>query len=200
MKTSHKVTVTCSHCGRQFLRYLSQTINSKTGLPWTNPECPDCKIIPPEVRFWKMVDKTSSPNGCWLWTGGVNNDGYPHFPYQKIGEWRGNRISWTLTHGRIPTNICVLHKCPRTHNRLCVNPDHLYLGTQSDNNRDAVAQGTYNRPTGESHYYSQLTEDAVREIRREYRRFNVKNLADKFKVSIATIRDVAKRRSWRHIS
>lgn len=203
MKTPHTVIITCSYCGKQFPRYLSQTISRKTGLPWANPECPDCKVIPPEVRFWSKVDKTSSPNGCWLWTAGVNADGYPNFPYPKIGEWRGNRISWTLIHGRIPDNIYVLHKCPGTHNRLCVNPDHLYLGTQSDNMKDAVEQGTLNRPTGEDHYHSLLTEEAVCEIRSRYaelaKHHNVKELSTKYAVSLATIRDVAKRRSWKHI-
>lgn len=197
------VKVACSYCGKTFDRFLSHTINPKTGQPRKKAKCPDCKCVDPKVLFWKKVDKTSSTNGCWLWTGATNPEGYGQFVNRAVKDIRAHRIAWTFLKGPIPEGMHALHKCPNGHNRLCVNPDHIYLGTQSENNRDAVEQGTYNRPSGENHYYSQLTEEAVRDIRTRYselaKHHNVKKLTEIYGVSVATIRDVASRRSWKHV-
>jgi len=198
-KSSHLIDVVCTYCGTTFKRYLSATINPKTGKPRKIIKCLGCRKTKPEVRFWRMVDKTTSPSGCWLWTGGLNADGYPNFPWPEINEWRGNRVSWFLAHGKIPVRIYVLHKCPGTHNRLCVNPKHLYLGNQSDNMNDAIAQGTYVHHKGENHYAALVNEAAVLDIRANYHYGTGKLLAAKYGISVATVRDIAKRRSWKHV-
>lgn len=88
-------------------------------------------------RFWEKVHKTES---CWLWTASVK-DG---FPYGQIGHpgtrtpRRAHRVSWELHNGPIPAGLFVLHKCD---NPRCVRPDHLFLGTQSDNLKDAYSKG-----------------------------------------------------------
>lgn len=193
------ISVTCTYCGTLFQRYASATRNKK-GEVRKIFKCPNCRKVKPDIRFWLKVDKTSSANGCWIWNGCINDDGYGCFPLPS-GEQIAHRVAWILSGNTIPKGKYVLHKCPGKHNRACVNPSHLYIGDQSDNMRDSVSQGThlFSKRVGAKHYHALLTDEAVREIRREYRRFNVKPLAEKFKVSIAAIRDVAKRRSWKHV-
>jgi hypothetical protein len=85
-------------------------------------------------RFWKKVN-INDIDRCWEWLGCISL-GYGHFSLNKkmIGA---HRVSWILIHGDIPEGFDVLHKCD---NKSCVNPNHLYLGTQADNNRDTVSR------------------------------------------------------------
>lgn len=93
---------------------------------------------PEAERFWEKVKKTPS---CWLWTG-AHKDG--RWPYGVLGGGASrvpklaHRVSWELHHGPIPDGMNVLHKCD---NPPCVRPDHLFLGTLSDNTQDMVAKG-----------------------------------------------------------
>jgi len=90
-----------------------------------------------EDRFWSKVRKTSN---CWLWLG-AKRDGYGMFWLEgKLVS--AHRIVWQLAFGSIPERMQVLHHCDT---RLCVNPTHLFLGTQADNLRDAVEKGHLNR-------------------------------------------------------
>jgi hypothetical protein len=97
-------------------------------------------------RFWPKVQKTDT---CWLWTGtnnGSSNDPSRKWPYGQLrdkvdGKWvrkQSHRISWELHNGPIPKGLWVLHRCDTT---LCVNPDHLFLGTPKANTSDMVSKG-----------------------------------------------------------
>lgn len=77
------------------------------------------------------------PNGCIEWTGGLNNCGYGQTSiYAK--HVLAHRLAFELANGPIPAGVYVLHTCD---NRVCVNPDHLWLGSQLDNVRDAITKG-----------------------------------------------------------
>ncbi len=80
---------------------------------------------PVATRFWLKVDKTPT---CWLWTAAKDSDGYG-----KFDRTRAHRASWTMANGPIPEGLYVCHRCD---NPTCVRPDHLFLGTNTDNMRD----------------------------------------------------------------
>ena len=92
------------------------------------------------ARFWRKVAKHSS--GCWLWYGARNGNGYGVCGAGGL-KWLAHRVAWELSCGPIPEGgdyhgTCVLHRCDVP---LCVNPDHLFLGTQADNMRDKAEKG-----------------------------------------------------------
>ena len=99
-------------------------------------------MIPMETRFWSHVNKTRS---CWLWTGNKRPNGYGRigFPGRGGGAISVHRYSFLLHNGQIPKGMCVLHKCDV---RLCVNPFHLFLGSEKDNVMDRERKGRGNPP------------------------------------------------------
>jgi len=93
---------------------------------------------PIEQRFWEKVNKETA-NGCWEWSSAVRGNGYGAFFTHLLNEGRkchgAHRYSWMMVNGPIPEGLWVLHKCD---NRICVNPDHLFLGDRTDNMRDCA--------------------------------------------------------------
>lgn len=147
----------------------------------------DLKTFEPrEQRFWKYVHKT---DGCWIWTGFRDEDGYGRFDSSIA-----HRVSWELRNGAIPSGMSVCHRCD---NPNCVNPEHLFLGTPLDNSRDMVAKGRSAR--GTKQHSSKLTPQIVIEIRRLYAPgiFGKKDVATKLGVTLSSVHDVLRGRSWR---
>lgn len=94
----------------------------------------------PIARFWSRVDKTGS-GGCWIWHGKERTKPGPAGYGRLTVDGKtivAHRYSWKLTGRDIPDGMNVLHRCDVP---LCVNPEHLFLGTQLDNIRDSVAKG-----------------------------------------------------------
>lgn len=85
-------------------------------------------------RFWAKV--AVGGTDCWLWTGCIDAFGYGRM--NALGEDRAHRVAYRLFVTDIPKGLHVLHKCDV---RKCVNPTHLFLGTQADNNRDMFSKG-----------------------------------------------------------
>jgi hypothetical protein len=111
-----------------------------------------------EERFNRMW-MPEPYSGCWLWTGACMPWGY------GVGSIRAkniyaHRLSWLLHRGKIPNRMSVLHRCDTP---ACVNPDHLFLGTNADNRKDSVAKSRH--AYGERCGQSKLTDEQIREIR-----------------------------------
>ena len=87
-----------------------------------------------EERFWSKVDKSGD---CWIWTAYKRPDGYGQFGFEGT-QHKAHRVSWVLANGTIPEGLHVLHRCDV---RECVNPEHLFLGTNTDNMRDMIEKG-----------------------------------------------------------
>jgi len=93
------------------------------------------KIKPAIERFEEKVEVI--PDGCHVWMASLNSTGYGNFRFDgKMAL--AHRVSYMLYVNQIPNNLHVLHKCD---NPCCVNPDHLFLGTQADNNNDCINKG-----------------------------------------------------------
>lgn len=149
-------------------------------------------------RFWAKVDKAPGhgPRGeCWVWTAATKTKGYGKFGIGSITAL-SHRVCWELCRGPIPEGLFVLHRCD---NPPCCNPEHLFLGTLADNNRDRDSKGRTNRPIGESNSQAKLTSRDVLAIRALCPSVPRKVLAADFGVSRSVIRDVINKRAWAHI-
>lgn len=167
------------------------------------------QAVPLADRFWSKVQKGE---GCWLWTGTTSCrygslwvDGRLH---------KAHIVSWELATGETkPPGGVIMHTCDAP---ACVRPDHLRLGTQRENLRDAVAKGrwaggrsvglangAYTHPErvrqGEAHHAAKLSEEDVRTIRGLHGQVTHRALAQRFGVSQSLIQQIVYRQAWRHV-
>lgn len=132
-------------------------------------------------------------NLCWFWMGALDKDGYGIFTL-KGKKTPAHVAAYTLSLGDLKESNYVLHKCNKT---SCVNPNHLYQGTQKDNVQDQIKAGTFVQ--GSKNGQALLTEDDVKHIREVSSYYNYEYLANAYKVSYHTIWDIIKKRSWKHV-
>lgn len=143
-------------------------------------------------RFFKYVKKTDT---CWEWVGSKCKNGYGRLNVKGIPVL-ASRISFQVHFGSIPPGMNVCHKCDYP---ACVNPDHLFLGTQQDNVDDMKAKGRERHRclSGEQHAMSKLTEDDVRAIRASNE--TGPELSRRFNISTSVIYDIRNRKLWRDV-
>ncbi|HEX8011565.1 MAG TPA: HNH endonuclease [Casimicrobiaceae bacterium] len=134
-------------------------------------------------------------NGCIEFRGHKRKDGYGALTIRRR-YWLAHRFAYECVKGPIPPGMCVCHACD---NPSCVNPEHLWLGTNADNVADKVVKGRQLR--GEKAALAKLTEAKVRTIRAEYAAgvAGYKKLARKYGVNRTTIRPIVRRKTWRHV-
>lgn len=163
----------------------------------------DLSIVTAAQRaaFERQIDR--SGDGCWPWTGGRDEKGYGRF---KIGEkrngtllnTRAHRIAFKFAHPRtkLGPDDCILHKCDFP---PCCRPDHLFKGTNADNNADKMEKGRYRHTScpGEANGCAKLTELEVKAILRSKEPFPI--LAKRYRVDAATLCDIQRGRTWTHI-
>ena len=141
------------------------------------------KLRPIQDRFWEKVTKS---DGCWLWIacksysyGKINIDG------KRV---LAHRVSWELANGHIPEGMLVLHHCDVP---ACVRPDHLYLGSKSDNMNDAYRRGQA------IPFKLKLTEKQVSEIRAIGRSESQHQIASDYSISQPMVSRILSGESWR---
>lgn len=144
-----------------------------------------------EDRFWSKVVKDT---GCWEWRDSLNNKGYGQFGMN--GTMRiASRVAYELTYGFIPMGMSVLHHCD---NSKCCRPDHLFLGTQADNQQDMKRKGRSTR--GERDGQTKLVAEQIQSIRKEYTEGkSIAQLAREYRVCRAQIRRILTGERWGHI-
>ena len=155
-------------------------------------------------RFSTYVTKTDT---CWLWQGARDEKGYG---YSSLNgrNMRAHRVSWTLAHGEIPDGLLVLHHCDVP---PCVNPAHLFLGTNADNMADMKAKNRQargdrsgsrrhpeSRPRGSRQADAKLNEAQAKEIR-SIEGLSQRAIARRYGVSNVTIHKLRTRKTWKHV-
>lgn len=136
-------------------------------------------------------------SGCWLWMGYLTGRGYGHLGRRRHGkklDYKAHRYSFEMHNGPIPDGLCVLHKCDV---RNCVNPEHLFLGTQADNMKDRDLKGRGRAPRGEKHGIAKLSDADVISIRL-FLNLGAKQqtIAEAYGVSRKTVSDIKCGRTW----
>jgi hypothetical protein len=131
--------------------------------------------------------------GCWQWIAGTQKPGYGRFRYLTDSQ-QAHRVSYLLYVGEIPEGLHVLHKCD---NPQCVNPDHLFLGTQADNNADKISKGRSIGPRGEACHMAKLTNEQAVFARTDPR--STTEVAKELGVSYLAVWNIRKRNTWRHV-
>lgn len=146
-----------------------------------------------EERFWARVDTTGD---CWTYTGPKNRLGYGVAGHKALPDRSrfAHRYAWQVTNGPIPEGMRVLHRCD---NPPCVNPDHLWLGTIADNNRDRKVKGRSSR--GQASHLAKVDVDTVRAIRAE-RVLTQRQMAAKYGIHRSQVQRIVYRVDWAHVA
>lgn len=148
-------------------------------------------------NFWRKIHKTDS---CWLWVGAKSGGGYGKMCFSVDGKnfyVKAHHISYLIHYGSYVKDngtyhgVCVLHKCDTP---SCVNPEHLYLGSQLENIRDKVSKNRSYRPSGEKNPKAKLSEEKVMNIKKS--KLNDKELSGLYKVDKTTINSIRTGKTW----
>ena len=220
-------SVTCLHCNLPF--HVMPSMIANGGGKFCSQKCYHAHRKGSLAdRFWGKVQLPTDTNLCWEWRASTDTNGYGQINAGGPGgkPLRAHRVSWELAHGPIPEGLCVLHRCD---NPLRVNPQHLWLGTQTDNLLDCKAKGrlaTGDRSGirthpesvrrgdasfprqhpermahGSAHVRAKLIEDAVCKIKRRHREEHVtmKDLAIEYSIDRSCISRIISGLAWKHV-
>lgn len=155
-------------------------------------------MMPSGATLAARLDHYSIPepnSGCFLWLGPTDECGYGLLRWQGKTH-RAHRLAWMARNGEIAPNLHACHHCDVP---ACVNPDHLFLGTNADNNADKMAKGRHrcNPLLGEAAPAAKLTANQILEIRADNRRQRI--IAREYGVDQSRISRVKALVDWRHL-
>jgi hypothetical protein len=159
-------------------------------------------------RFYGKLEQRG-PDECWPWRGTIASNSYglfdigPRANHRKLGA---HRVAWMLANDQHVPDRSRSHMCHRCDNPRCCNPAHLFLGTASENIKDAVAKGY--RPfwstggaTGIKNHRAKLTDDDVRNIRRQVAEGRKqRDIGKDFNIPQSSVWAIAHRRGWKHVA
>jgi hypothetical protein len=148
------------------------------------------------VRERFMAKIRVDERGCWLWVGNKHLTGYGAVKIDRK-QRLAHRVSWQLHRGEIPPKHYICHHCDVP---ACVNPDHLFVGTQADNMADCARKGRATKNigrTGARCWNAKLSDDTVRAILADTRTHGL--IAKDFGVTRTVIQRVKARQQWKHV-
>lgn len=138
--------------------------------------------------------KIDEETGCWMWQAFRNPKGYGMIYYDGR-VWLAHRLSFTLHRHNIPGGLCACHSCDTP---SCVNPDHIFLGSNADNVQDAVNKGRI--PFGESRSNSKLTDELVMEMVSKYANgATSRELSEEYGIHEAYVPAIIRGKQWKHV-
>jgi hypothetical protein len=141
--------------------------------------------------FFKNIEKTKT---CWLWTGGKRG-GYGQLKW-KNKTIRAHRASYLIHYNELPNHLFVCHKCDIP---LCVNPEHLFLGNNTENMHDMINKGRSNFLKHNNHPMKKITIEIAREIRKSIKdkKYSLTELANKYNLSYQNIWQIKNNKTWK---
>lgn len=131
-----------------------------------------------------------APSGCWEWTASKDGNGYGIL-WDGVKNSKAHRVSYTMYKGTIPVGMFACHTCD---NPACVNPEHVFIGSALDNNRDAKNKGRGHRPRGAKNPKAKLTQEQVDNIRSSGK--GASELAHAYPVSRQQLSDILNNKKW----
>lgn len=139
----------------------------------------------------KLLSFTVAKDSCLEWTKCYNTDGYPRAAFEGNSNGKVHRVVWELANAKSAMGFVVRHSCD---NPRCINPDHLLLGTITDNMRD--------RDERDRHGAAKLTHEKVKQAREMYatKQYTQRELANLFGVALRTMASLLARHHWKTLT
>lgn len=153
-----------------------------------------------DVRRFIIYVRINKTTGCWEWSGYLNKWGYGNFKVCNGGgrkSYLPHRVSYEMFYNQqIPDGLLVCHKCD---NPRCVNPSHLWLGTNQDNINDMINKGRDKKAKSENNGNVKLTRESVNKMRELYSigEYGSRELGEMFGVTKTQILYIVNYKSWK---